>query len=72
MNRVTLSLPDKVLSLLRLPPEEIVQILRVAAALHWYSRGVLSQDKALEIAGLERAEFFDALDRAAGNSPLPP
>ena len=61
INSVTLTLPDKILTILRRPPDEIVQILRVAAAVHWYGHGVLPQEKALELAGLDRSEFFRAL-----------
>lgn len=69
LKMLTLELPEKVFSLLRKPPEEIVQTLRVAAAAHWYERGVLPQEKALEIAGLERAEFLDAVARALQEDP---
>jgi uncharacterized protein UPF0175 len=72
MNTVTLTLPDRVLSILRRPSEEIVQILRVTAAIHWYERGVLSQDKALEISGLARAEFFSALGLDEGGDAAEP
>ena len=65
---VTLRLPDKVFQLLQRPPEEIVQAVRLAAAIHWYERGVLPQDKALEIAGLERRDFLRALAEQAGGT----
>jgi len=42
-------------------PEEISEELKVAAAIFWYARGLVSQGKAAEIAGLSRAEFIDAL-----------
>ena len=69
LHTVTLRLPDRVLSILRRPSEEIVQILRVAAAAHWYERGVLAQDKALEIAGVERSEFFEFLGQDQESEP---
>ena len=37
--------------------------MRLAAAIHWYSRGLISQGKAAEIAGLDRARFLDELFR---------
>ena len=37
--------------------------MRVAAAIHWYRREVISQGKAAEIAGLSRREFLEALFR---------
>ena len=42
-------------------PEEIKEELKVAAAIFWYARGLVSQGKAAEIAGLSRAAFIDAL-----------
>lgn len=35
--------------------------MRLAAAIHWYSQGLISQDKAAEIAGVSRAEFLEEL-----------
>ena len=37
--------------------------MRLAAAMLWYSRGMVSQSKAAEIAGLNRADFLRALAR---------
>jgi hypothetical protein len=59
---VTLELPDRALTVLRLPPEEIVQILRLAAARHWFTRGVIAADKAAEIAGIPHPEFMETVD----------
>jgi predicted HTH domain antitoxin len=33
----------------------------LAAAIHWYSQGQISQGKAAEIAGVSRAEFLEEL-----------
>jgi predicted HTH domain antitoxin len=63
MTTVTLQLPDEVFSALRRSPEEFVRELRLAAAVHWYSRGEVSQEKAAQIAGLNRKEFLLALAR---------
>ena len=63
MTSVTLQLPDEVFSALRRSPEEFVSELRLAAAVHWYSRGEISQEKAAQIAGLNRKEFLLALAR---------
>ena len=35
--------------------------MRLAAAIHWYSQGMVSQGKAAEIAGVSRAEFLEEL-----------
>jgi predicted HTH domain antitoxin len=45
-------------------PEEFAQDLRLAAAIHWYSRGEISQGKGAQIAGLDRRSFIVALGRA--------
>ena len=37
MTTVTLDLPEDVYSSLRRSPDEFVQELRLAAAIHWYS-----------------------------------
>ncbi len=63
MPTVTMDLPEDVFSALRRSPEEFAREMRLAAAMLWYSRGIVSQEKAAEIAGLNRAEFLRALAR---------
>ena len=63
MIELTLQLPDDVFSALKRSPEEFGRELRLAAAVHWYSRGEVSQEKAAQIAGLNRKEFLRALAR---------
>lgn len=63
MTPITLQMPDDVFSALRRSPEEFGREMRLAAAVHWYSRGEISQEKAAEIAGLNRKEFLLALAR---------
>ena len=63
MTAITLQMPDDVFSALRRSPEEFGREMRLAAAVHWYSRGAISQEKAAEIAGLNRKEFLLALAR---------
>jgi predicted HTH domain antitoxin len=60
---VTLQLPEEVFSALRRSPAEFVRDLRLAAAIHWYSRGEISQEKAAQIAELDRTDFLLALAR---------
>jgi len=67
MPMITLDLPEDVFSALRRSPEEFARELRLAAAVHWYSRGEVSQEKGARIAGLSRAEFLDALARQKVN-----
>ncbi len=63
MPTVSLDLPEDVFSALRRSPDEFVRELRLAAAIHWYERGGISQEKAAEIAGLDRTDFLLALAR---------
>lgn len=63
MPTVTLDLPEDVFSALRRSPDEFVRELRLAAAIHWYERGEISQEKAAHIAGLDRTDFLLALAR---------
>jgi predicted HTH domain antitoxin len=60
---MTIDISPEIFSALRLSPEEFVREMRIAAAIHWYSRGEVSQTKAAEIAGMERVEFIDELAR---------
>ncbi len=63
MTTVTLDLPEETFSALRRSPDEFVRELRLAAAIHWYERGQVSQEKAAGIAGLDRTDFLLALAR---------
>jgi len=60
---VTLEIPEEVFSALRRSPDEFGRELRLAAAIHWYERGEVSQEKAAEIAGLDRTDFLLQLAR---------
>ena len=68
MPRVTLELPEEVFSALRRSPEEFAHDLRLAAAIHWYERGEVSQEKAAQIAGMDRTDFLLALAREKANA----
>jgi len=63
MATVTIEVPDDAYAALRRSPKEFAQEMRVAAAIHWYRRELISQGKAAEIAGLSRREFLEALFR---------
>jgi hypothetical protein len=49
---------EDVFAALRRSPEEFVRELRLAAAIHWYECGEISQEKAAAIAGLDRTDFL--------------
>lgn len=61
MPTVTLDFDPTLLAAVRKSPDEFAKELRVAAAVLWYSRGVVSQEMGARIAGVSRAEFIDAL-----------
>jgi predicted HTH domain antitoxin len=63
MMEITLKLDEGVLSALRRSPDEFANEMRLAAAIHWYQRGELSQEKAAQLAGLDRTDFLLALAR---------
>ncbi len=61
MTSVQVKLPDDVFASLRKSPAEIEQEVRLAAAIDWYRRGLISQERAAELAGLARADFLGEL-----------
>ncbi len=61
MTTLSIDLPEEAFSTLRRSPSEFVLQMRLAAAIHWYARGDISQEKAALIAGLDRADFLAAL-----------
>lgn len=63
MTRVNLDLPEEVFSARRLTPDDFVRDMRLAAAIYWYQKGEVSQEKAAQIAGLNRRDFLSALAR---------
>jgi predicted HTH domain antitoxin len=63
MPRLTLDLPEGAFSARRRSPDEFADEMRLAAAIHWYRRGEISQEKAASIAGLDRVDFLNALAR---------
>lgn len=58
-----LDIPEGAFSALRKAPDEFAKEMRLAAAVKWYEMGIISQEKAAEIAGLTRAEFIFSLSR---------
>lgn len=58
---LTIDMPESVFSAIRKSPSEFAAEMRLAAAVKWYEMGVVSQEKAAEIAGLTRADFIFSL-----------
>jgi predicted HTH domain antitoxin len=63
MSQITIELSQEILSVRGLPPEEFVREMRLAAAIYWYQKSEISQEKAAKIAGLNRRDFLAALAR---------
>ena len=63
MKTIQVDVPEEALAALRLAPHEFVREMRLAAAIHWFQKGQISQGKAAQIAGLPRADFIDELAR---------
>lgn len=68
MTTIELMLPDEVFSALHRSPAELAVEMRLAAAIHWYSRGLISQERAAQIAGLDRTDFILALAREGADA----
>jgi len=66
---IMIDLPETVFSAIRKSPSEFAAEMRLAAPVKWYEMGVVSQEKAAEIAGLTRADFILSLARF-GVSPF--
>ena len=63
MPTLSLSIPDSALSALRRSPAELGRELKLTAAIHWYERGLMTQERAAELAAMNRRNFLHALAR---------
>ncbi len=63
MSQIVIDVPTSAFSALRKSPEEFAREMRIAAAVQWYAEGLISQEKAAEIAGLSRATLLEELFR---------
>ena len=63
MSTITLHFSPEIFSALRLSPHEFSEQLCLAAAIYWYSKGLISQEKAAQIANLDRTDFLLTLAR---------
>lgn len=63
MATITYDLPSSAFAALRLSPDEFAREMRIAASVQWYAQGLVSQEKAAELAGLGRADFLEELYR---------
>jgi predicted HTH domain antitoxin len=63
MATVTIELPDEIYEVLRRSPTEVQKDLRLAVAISWYSKELISQERAAIVAGLDRTDFLMSLAR---------
>ncbi len=68
MTQVSVELPEAVYSVLHCSPAELDKELRLAASVHWYQQGRISQEWAAKIAGMDRTDFLLALSRMGKDS----
>jgi predicted HTH domain antitoxin len=61
---ITVQVPDALLANLATSSEELNREIRLAAAIHLYGRGLITQGTGAEVAGLSRREVIEALGRA--------
>ena len=66
---VCVNFPVHIFSLFKKTPDEFMSELRLTAAVKWYEMGAISQEKAAEVAGLNREDFILSLNRF-GVSPF--
>ncbi len=63
MTTIEVEVPDTVFRALRESPAEVARDIRVAAAVDWFARGLVSQGRAAELAGISRWDFLEELGR---------
>ncbi len=68
MTTLTIEMPEKVFTVMRVDPEEFTKEMRLAAAVSWYEEGKISQEVAARVAGLDRTDFLLALARLGKDS----
>lgn len=64
MKTISVEVPDNLDAAVAESEADLPRALRLAAAIHWYGQGLISQGKGAEIAGLTRVEFIDAIGKA--------
>jgi len=61
MPELAVPFPDDILKTVHRTADEFAADVRLASAVEWYRRGLVSQGRGAAIAGLSRADFIDAL-----------
>jgi len=58
---ISIQLPDEIFDSFRCNPQEFVKKMKLAAAIHWYQKGEISEKKAAQVAGLNHRDFLMSL-----------
>ncbi len=64
MKTITIEVPDNLSGAVAESDDDLPRAVLLAAAIQWYSQGLISQGKGAELAGLTRAGFLKALTDA--------
>ena len=64
MKTITIEVPDNLTGAVAESDDDLPRAVLLAAAIQWYSQGLISQGKGAELAGLTRAGFLQALSDA--------
>ncbi len=67
MASITVELPAETLAAPRRSPDQLAGDVHLAAAIYWYANGELSQERAAQAAGIDRADFLMACGCARVN-----
>ncbi|MFM7204269.1 MAG: UPF0175 family protein [Myxococcota bacterium] len=63
MKTLSIEIPEDILEMAQIPPEERESTLRLELAVHLVARGMLPRAAARRLAGMERVAFEDLLGR---------
>ena len=63
MPTIDVAMPESVFSALRKSRLDVARDIRIAAAVDWFAKGLVSQGKAAELAGISRWELLEELGR---------
>ena len=58
MKTITIEVPDNLSGAVAESDDDLPRAVLLAAAIQWYSQGLISQGKGAELAGLTRAGFL--------------
>ena len=64
MKTITIEVPDNLSGAVAESDDDLPRAVLLAAAIQWYSQGLISQGKGAELARLTRAGFLQALSDA--------